>query len=296
MKPWPWLDGKSYYRERWGQPVGRIGVDGGFSCPHRSSPSNQGCAFCSEKANRPPYQAGSPTLAQQIAQGIAFQTERYGFQLFSLYFQAFSSTWAPVPTLRDTFDRGLAEAAFVELVVGTRPDCLPDDVIDLLAGYRHDRREVWVELGLQSSRDETLDRIHRGHDVHSFVDAAGRLRVCWPPWSRPRLLPHENLLRVFPTLVAASPTMGKVQSELGPKKPYPGNQKQGRQDPENLWRAPFSGNRGSQGGPQEYPGYQAGQKHGVHGEGVGQRPGSAHPYNQLTGCRCLHHGKPQDKR
>jgi radical SAM protein (TIGR01212 family) len=96
--------------------------------------------------------------------------------LFSLYFQSFSSTWAPVETLRRVYDTGLAEEPFVELTVGTRPDCIDPAVADLLASYRTPAREVWVELGLQSSRDATLARIGRGHDVGAFRRAAALLR------------------------------------------------------------------------------------------------------------------------
>jgi len=177
MSASPWQDARTYYQTRWGLPVGRIGVDGGFSCPNRGgSRSGPGCSFCAEAANRPPYQLGAADLESQIDQGRAFQQSRYGFQKFSLYFQAYSSTWAPVKDLRSLYDRGLARAPFVELAVGTRPDCVPDEVADLLAGYQTPAREVWVELGLQSCRDETLVRIGRGHDVESYRKAAGRLR------------------------------------------------------------------------------------------------------------------------
>lgn len=172
-----WLDAKTYYTRRWGEPVGRVGVDGGFSCPNRGlKRGNPGCTFCAEAANRPPYLAGTADLADQVRRGVAFQSQRYGFRQFSLYFQSYSSTWAPVETLRTTYDQALAQGPFVDLTVGTRPDCVPDAVADLLAEYGSDDREVWVELGLQSCRDETLEAIRRGHDVASFRGAAARLR------------------------------------------------------------------------------------------------------------------------
>jgi radical SAM protein (TIGR01212 family) len=173
----PWLDAKTYYTRRWGEPLGRVGVDGGFSCPNRG-PNRQapGCTFCSEQGNRPPYQAGAADLEDQIRAGMEFQGSRYGVSRFSLYFQSFSSTWAPVETLRTIYDRALAAGSFAELTVGTRPDCVPEAVADLLASYQGPQREVWVELGLQSSRDETLDRIRRGHGVAAFREAASRLR------------------------------------------------------------------------------------------------------------------------
>ena len=173
----PWLDAKSYYTRRWGRPVGRVGVDGGFSCPHRG-PDRQssGCAFCADVGNRPPYQAGAKDLAEQVRRGVDFQSTRYGIEAFSLYFQSYSSTWAPPATLRRIYDEALALAPFVELTVGTRPDCVPEAVADLLGEYQTLQREVWVELGLQSCHDETLTRIHRGHTASAFIDAASRLR------------------------------------------------------------------------------------------------------------------------
>lgn len=94
---------------------------------------------------------------------------------FGLYFQSYSSTWAPVDQLRGLYDRGLASGPFSELTVGTRPDCVPEPVVELLAEYENPGREVWVELGLQSCRDETLIRVKRGHSVKSFDEAARRL-------------------------------------------------------------------------------------------------------------------------
>jgi len=176
--PWPWLDARTYYIGRWGRPVGRVGVDGGFSCPNRGPDRHSaGCAFCSEEGNRPPYQAGATDLGDQIAQAKSFLSQRYSTELFSLYFQSFSSTWAPVPTLGQIYDQALSRGPFVDLTVATRPDCLPDDVADLLAGYINPSREVWVEVGLQSSRDETLHRVRRGHSARDFQIAAARLRA-----------------------------------------------------------------------------------------------------------------------
>ena len=174
---YPWLDAKTYLENRWGGAVGRVGVDGGFSCPNRGPDrSHSGCTFCSQDGNRPPYQAGARGIVQQIRAAKTFLAERYNSTRFSLYFQSFSSTWAPVETLRQVYDEALTEGPFVDLTVGTRPDCLPDPVVDLLVSYQTCDRDVWVELGLQSCRDETLRRINRGHNVQAFKDAASRLR------------------------------------------------------------------------------------------------------------------------
>jgi hypothetical protein len=103
-------------------------------------------------------------------------TRRYGARRFILYFQAYSGTYAPVEKLREIYDTGLAVMPFEELVVSTRPDCVDEEKADLLASYRGQLSDVWVELGLQSAHDRTLRRVHRGHDVAAFDHALGLLR------------------------------------------------------------------------------------------------------------------------
>jgi len=93
-----------------------------------------------------------------------------------LYFQAYSSTWAPVEELKELYDYSLSLGNFKELIVSTRPDCLSDEVCRLLASYMNDRFEVWVELGLQSSCDKTLEKINRGHTRDDFEAAFQMLR------------------------------------------------------------------------------------------------------------------------
>ena len=180
----PWNDARTWLEERWGAPVARVGVDGGFSCPNRGwDQGGGGCSFCSETGNRPPYQEDGQDIVWQIRSAKNFLKTRYGSKLFSLYFQSYSSTWAPTSTLRSVYDLALAEGPFVDLTVGTRPDCVPDSVADLLAGYQTAERDVWVELGLQSANDSTLKRIGRGHGVQAYVEASERLRIRGLPFT-----------------------------------------------------------------------------------------------------------------
>ncbi len=184
MIGYPWLDARTYLEARWGGTVGRVAVDGGFSCPNRGPDrSATGCAFCSGEGSRAPYRAEISGMSEQIRTSKEFLHNRYGASMFSLYFQSYSSTWAPVDTLRTVYDQALADGPFVDLTVGTRPDCLPDPVVDLLLSYRTPGRDVWVELGLQSGRDETLKRIGRGHDGQAFKSAASRLRARGIPFT-----------------------------------------------------------------------------------------------------------------
>jgi len=188
----PFLSYATYLKHKYGQAVYRVSVDAGFSCPNRGPDrSAPGCLYCDERGSRAPYldytdaaarqstAGGSKDwrqdLRSQIDSGRRFLRSRYGADLYILYFQAFSGTYAPVETLRTIYDFALGCAPFRELAVSTRPDCIDAARADLLASYRRDDFDVWVELGLQSGNEESLRRINRGHSVEDFDDA---FRIC----------------------------------------------------------------------------------------------------------------------
>ena len=166
-----------YLKEKYGQRVYRIAVDGGFSCPNRSYDRIKGgCIYCSQQGSRASYLDKSKAIEEQIKRGIAFTSRRYKAQLFLLYFQAYSNTFDTVANLRQTYDKALALAPFRELIVATRPDCIDEARADLLASYIKPDFDVWVELGLQSAHDKTLERLHRGHTVAQYKAAFDLLR------------------------------------------------------------------------------------------------------------------------
>jgi radical SAM protein (TIGR01212 family) len=178
----PFYSYKRYLKDRYGTVVYRVAVDAGFSCPHRGPDRcGPGCTYCGPEGARAPYLGGEGAagyagdLESQIRGALAFLKKRYGAREFILYFQAFSNTNAPVKRLREIYDRGLAQADFRELVVSTRPDCVDREKADLLASYKNGRRDVWIELGLQSFHDRTLERVNRGHTAADFVAA---FRLC----------------------------------------------------------------------------------------------------------------------
>ncbi|MFO8063670.1 MAG: TIGR01212 family radical SAM protein [Spirochaetia bacterium] len=169
-----------YLVETYGEKTYRIGVDGGFSCPNRGTDRREGgCTFCDESGARAAYLNGIDTadLHRQIERSRSFMERRYGARRFILYFQAYSGTYAPVDRLQDTYDAGLSQAEFEELVVSTRPDCVNEEVAGLLGSYRQRLNDVWVELGLQTAHDATLRRVRRGHDVAAFDHALELLRA-----------------------------------------------------------------------------------------------------------------------
>jgi radical SAM protein (TIGR01212 family) len=158
-----------YLRKLYNQSVYRVSIDGGFSCPHRGEDRrNPGCTYCDEHGSRAPYLGDIQEIEIQINGAIEFLKKRYGAVLYLLYFQAFSSTYAPVQKCKELYDRALSCAPFRELIISTRPDCISHDIVALLCSYKDSGIKVWVELGLQSASDITLERIRRGHTVETF--------------------------------------------------------------------------------------------------------------------------------
>jgi hypothetical protein len=114
-------------------------------------------------------------IRKQVEEGMAFLRRRYDSKEFILYFQAYTNTYGNLEELKRLYDYALSLAPFRQLVVSTRPDCLPPPVVDLLRSYQTPEREVWVELGLQSGNDESLIRLNRGHTVQDFRESHDRL-------------------------------------------------------------------------------------------------------------------------
>ncbi|PQZ06960.1 TIGR01212 family radical SAM protein [Cronobacter sakazakii] len=165
---------------RYGQKVHKLSLHGGFSCPNRDGTLVRGgCTFCNVASFADETQQHL-SIQQQLAQQAA-RVDRA--RRYLAYFQAYTSTFAEVNVLRAMYQQAISQADIVGLCVGTRPDCVPESVLDLLAGYREQGYEVWLELGLQSAEDKTLHRINRGHDFACYQETTRRarargLRVC----------------------------------------------------------------------------------------------------------------------
>lgn len=174
----PFLNYSRYLQNKYGCTAYRVSIDGGFSCPNRGeNRENPGCTYCSSYGARSAYIGESETdIKNQIDRNLTVLKSRYKAEVFMLYFQAYSSTWASVDKLKKIYDYSLSLGNFRELIVSTRPDCISDEVCSLLASYQRDDFEVWVELGLQSSCDNTLKRINRGHTKAEFENAFHMLR------------------------------------------------------------------------------------------------------------------------
>jgi radical SAM protein (TIGR01212 family) len=175
MEP-PFTEYSRYLARRYGEKTYRVSVDAGFDCPHRRGAEAAGCAFCSRDRARAPYLRSAGDLRDQVEKGTRFLSARYGARFFLLYFQASCGTNAPPEELRRIYDSALRAAPFRGLIVGTRPDCIDDGKAALLASYIAPGFDVWVELGLQSARDETLRLINRGHSAADFERGYGACR------------------------------------------------------------------------------------------------------------------------
>ena len=173
----------AHLKERFGTRVHKISVDAGFGCPNRGGTRNlPGCLFCDPGGSGAVGIDRRLSVAAQLEHGKEVMTRKYRAGKFLAYFQPFSNTCAPPGQLRRLYDEALAVTDVVGLAVGTRPDCLDDGVLDLLADY-HRRTYFWLELGLQSRHDRTLAWLRRGHDYACFLRAytAAKqrgLRVC----------------------------------------------------------------------------------------------------------------------
>ncbi|WP_353328605.1 TIGR01212 family radical SAM protein [Chitiniphilus shinanonensis] len=152
-------------QRRHGQKVHKLALHGDFTCPNRDGTlGHGGCTFCNVGSF-----ADEATRHQDIATQLDQQMRKVDrARRYLAYFQAYTSTYAEVVQLREMYQAALARADIVGLCVGTRPDCVPPAVLDLLAGYREQGYEVWLELGLQSANDHTLRKINRGHDFASY--------------------------------------------------------------------------------------------------------------------------------
>lgn len=177
---------RSYSRtlkETFPYKVYKIAIDAGFTCPNiDGTVAYGGCSYCDNKSFSPNSRMAPKPVREQILSGMEFYRRRFGAEKFIVYFQAFTNTHGPVEHLKRLYDEALACPDVVGLSIGTRPDCVPEPVLDLLSDY-HRRTHLWIEYGLQSIHDATMAALNRAHTYDQFLDAVGRtqrrgLRIC----------------------------------------------------------------------------------------------------------------------
>ena len=161
--------------KRYGHPLRRIPLSAGFSCPNRDSRGRGGCLFCAEDGSRAGHLREGMSLEEQVRSGLALAQRLYDAKPpWIAYFQAFTATNAPAEKIRAMLEETVRLADFPVIVLATRPDCLPDPVLDLLEEWNR-KVELWVELGVQTAQDKTLRRIRRGHDFACSENAVRHL-------------------------------------------------------------------------------------------------------------------------
>jgi radical SAM protein (TIGR01212 family) len=166
-----------HYREKFGCKVYKLAIDAGFTCPNRDGTlSHGGCSFCSA--------AGGGDFAEKCCVSISEQLEKAKARVafknrngkYIAYFQSFTNTYAPVAVLESLYRQAIEPEEILGLSIGTRPDCLPDDVVELLARINREK-PVSVELGLQTVHDETAEGFNRGYKTEVYFDAVRRLKA-----------------------------------------------------------------------------------------------------------------------
>ncbi len=175
----PYNSYNNYFRRTFGQRVQKVSIDAGFTCPNRDGTvGTGGCTYCDNDAFNPSYCTPQKPVSLQIEEGIEFHRVRYRRAgKYLAYFQTYSNTFAPVDRLKQLYNEALQHPDIIGLIIGTRPDCVDEQKLDLIAGLAA-HHYVMVEYGIESTCNETLQRINRGHTFEqskkAITDTAAR--------------------------------------------------------------------------------------------------------------------------
>ncbi|WP_100331899.1 TIGR01212 family radical SAM protein [Bacillus xiapuensis] len=183
VNPFPYAsDHKRYHtwnyhlRNKFGHKVFKVALDGGFDCPNRDGTvAYGGCTFCSAAGSGDFAGKRTDPLEKQFEDIRQSMHKKWRDGKYLAYFQAYTNTHAPVDVLREKFETALKLDGVVGLSIATRPDCLPDEVVDYLAEL-HERTYLWVELGLQTVHEKTAALINRAHDYQTYLEGVNKLR------------------------------------------------------------------------------------------------------------------------
>ncbi len=205
----PYYDFSTFLRQYFEGKVQKISVHAGFTCPNRDGAKGVGgCTYCNNQTFNPEYCDPKLSVTQQLEDGIRFFERKYPAMRYLAYFQAYTNTYGELEHLKKMYEEALAVDAVVGLVIGTRPDCMPDALLDYLQELNR-RTFLMVEYGIESANDETLLRINRGHDFATAVEAVrrthergiltgGHLILGLPGEERDELLRQASLIASLP--------------------------------------------------------------------------------------------------
>lgn len=172
----PWGDNRrfssyaGYFKRVFGERVQKLTIDAGFTCPNRDGTvGTGGCTYCNNDAFNPSYCQSVKPITQQLDEGVEFHANRYRrAKKFLAYFQAYSNTYAPLEQLKKLYGEALSYPNIIGLVIGTRPDCISEEVLDYLAELSK-QYYIIVEYGIESCYNTTLERVNRGHTFEKAV-------------------------------------------------------------------------------------------------------------------------------
>ena len=169
-----YADMGNYLASRFPYKVQKISLNAGFSCPNRDGTKGLGgCSYCNNQTFSPDYCHTGRSITEQLDEGIAFFARKYPEMKYLAYFQAYTGTYGEMSRLVTCYEEALAHAGVVGLIIGTRPDCMPGELLEYLATLSR-RCYMMVEYGIESTLDATLLKINRGHDYACAVDAVRR--------------------------------------------------------------------------------------------------------------------------
>lgn len=170
----PYRDFADFLGEHFAGKVQKISINAGFTCPNRDgSKGHGGCTYCNNQTFNPEYCSTSTSITEQLEKGKAFFARKYPTMRYLAYFQAYTNTYASVERLRAMYEEALSVPDVVGLIIGTRPDCVPNALLDYLAELSR-RTFVMVEYGAETANDRTLQLINRGHSWADTADAVAR--------------------------------------------------------------------------------------------------------------------------
>ena len=166
----------NYLKTKFGKKVYKLSLDGGFTCPNRDGTlGTRGCIFCSASGSGDFASSRNLSITQQIEMAKLRVRSKTNDNSFIAYFQAFTNTYAPVSVLKGKYTEAINHKDIVALSIATRPDCISDEVLDLLIEVNK-IKPVWVELGLQTTKESSVEYIRRGYENEVYVDTAQKLR------------------------------------------------------------------------------------------------------------------------
>lgn len=165
---------KRYFTDK----VQKISLNAGFTCPNRDgSKGNGGCTYCNNQTFNPDYCKTDKSITMQLEEGKRFFSYKYPEMKYLAYFQAYTNTYSELAGLKRKYEEALSVEGVVGLIIGTRPDCMPDELLRYLEELNK-HHFLLVEYGIESTNDETLKRINRGHTYAETIDAVERTAAC----------------------------------------------------------------------------------------------------------------------